>query len=130
MTKRVLIVNPTQSTGETLLPYLWLCLRAHHTEYGVKQDVQWLPPIVNIHGHDFADIMLITRGEYQHEFKYFKTPMSPNWVKLETTTRHLLHNYKKPFWTQLCQMLGVDMTHQAVIDGMSRCDDIDTPIEL
>lgn len=78
----------------------------------------------------FADIMLITKGEYQHEFKYFKTPMSPNWVKLETTTRHLLHNYKKPFWTQLCQMLGVDMTHQAVIDGMSRCDDIDTPIEL
>jgi hypothetical protein len=53
---RILIINPTKSGTKLDLPYLWLCLKAYHQEYG-NSDHIWLDPITDLVGLTFDDLM-------------------------------------------------------------------------
>lgn len=54
---RVLIVNPTQSHGEIRLPYLWLCLKSYYAQYGLRSDVVWIDPIIDVSNLAFDDVV-------------------------------------------------------------------------
>lgn len=55
---KVLILNPTERKGFLFVPYLWLCLKSHHQEFGRSSDKwAWIEPIADFDYLSFNDLI-------------------------------------------------------------------------